>query len=164
MSTNVLWAGNVSGQPVVSIFNNPTANVGGNDPLLSPYDFIDRIYFDSRFNYLSVATDSTFVKQYEYIPATGSSTEVVTTSTILIHNLGYIPAAMLIDRDTNEVIGANHYVQIENNQSYRIISLLMDSTKFYIKEKYYAKNYGLPAITRRYRILGFDNLGSTPTP
>ena len=54
MTTNVLWAGNIQGQQVVSIFNNTTEDQGNNNPLLNRYDYLDRVYFDSRFDYLNI--------------------------------------------------------------------------------------------------------------
>ena len=54
MSTNVFWAGNVSGTKVVSIYNNPDGAVGNTAPLLEPNVYLDRIYFDTRFDYLNI--------------------------------------------------------------------------------------------------------------
>ena len=62
MSTNVLWAGNIAGAPVVSIFNNPDGYQGNDYPIYNRFDSMDRIYLDSRFSYLDIkwTTDLTF--------------------------------------------------------------------------------------------------------
>jgi hypothetical protein len=50
----------------------------------------------------------------------------------------------------------NNYVQIIGT-SYRALSFLIDSDKFYIKEEYTNKNNNLPGLTRRYTLLAFNN-------
>ena len=152
MSTNVLWAGNVAGAPVVSIFNNPTGYEGNNYPVYNRFESMDRIYLDSRFDYLNVKWSLDFSYKYANVTA-GSSGESMTT--VAYHNFGYPPAAILLDTDTREIISNNSYIQTIN-ASYRTISFLMDSDKFYIKENYSNPNDDLPTLTRRYTILSFD--------
>lgn len=162
MSTNVLWAGNVSGNAVVSIFNNPTGQEGSNLPLTSPYDYLDRIYLDTRFSYLNTIWQTTFTQNFASIQATESDNFGDAFTTVAFHNLGYTPVAILIDSDTRESINSGNFIQVVDSVSYRNISLLMDSTKFYIKEKYYTKDSNLPAITRRFTILAFSNSAEVP--
>lgn len=169
MSTNVLWAGTVSGRKVVSIFNNPEGQTGSNVPLNNPLSNLDRIYFDSRFEYLSITSRTDFTQAYPNItvntdannykgksasefPVQGSS-----LYTIFRHNLGYPPAAILIDYDTRELIGSNMFVQNLNNNSYRTVSLVIDNTNVYLKENYFVRRENLPAITSRYTLLLFEN-------
>jgi hypothetical protein len=78
MSTNVLWAGNVAGAPVVSIFNNPDSLFGNNYPVYNRFDAMDRIYLDSRFTYLDIKWSLDFSYKYANVIA-GSSGEVTTT-------------------------------------------------------------------------------------
>lgn len=172
MSTNVLWAGTVSGRKIVSIFNNPVGQTGSNVPLTNPQGNLDRVYFDSRFEYLSILTKTDFVQTYPSIELNTDSNnnkgksaseypkQGSTIYNIIRHNLGYVPAAILIDYDTREVIGSNMFVQNLNNNSYRIATLMMDSTNIYLQEKYLVRNVFLPSLTRRYTLLVFENIAT----
>ena len=166
MTTNVLWAGTTGGKKVVSIFNNPTGQQGSNLPLTNPTTYLNRIYFDTRFDYLNIIQKTDFVQNYSLVTADPDPT--VTTKntneyTIAIHNFGYVPAAILIDYDTREIIAGHTYVQIVNNNSFRIVSLAMDSTKFYIKERNIVNIDSLTTLTRRYTLLTFENTASVPS-
>ena len=154
MSTNVFWAGNVANIAVVSIFNNPTSEEGNNKPLTNRFDNLANIYLDSRFNYISLSSQFNFTYNYGNISA-GSAGNTITT--VAYHNLGYPPAAIMIDIDTREVLTNGNYIQTLNYDSYRTISLLIDSEKFYIKENYNTITTDLPSITRRYNIFAFTN-------
>ena len=74
-----------------------------------------------------------------------------------------MPAAILIDYDTREIIAGHTYVQLENNNSFRIVSLAMDSTKFYIKERNIVNKDSLTTLTRRYTLLAFENPATVPS-
>ena len=166
MTTNVLWAGTTGGKKVVSIFNNPTGQQGSNLPLTNPTTYLNRIYFDTRFDYLNIIQKTDFVQNYSLVTADPDPT--VTTKntneyTIAIHNFGYVPAAILIDYDTREIIAGHTYVQIVNNNSFRIVSLAMDSTKFYIKERNIVNSNSLTTLKRRYTLLAFENTASVPS-
>jgi hypothetical protein len=169
MSTNVLWAGTVSGRKIVSIFNNPAGQAGSNVPLNNPQANLNRIYFDTRFNYLSVITKANFVQSYPLrelntdpnnskgkdaadYPLQGTSIYALTR-----HNLGYAPAAILIDYDTREIIGSNMFVQNLDNNSFRTATLMMDTTNVYLQERFFVRRQTLPALTRRYTLLVFEN-------
>ena len=121
MSTNVFWAGNVANVAVVSIFNNPTSEEGNNKPLTNRFNNLANIYFDSRFNYISLSSQFNFTYNYGNISA-GSAGNTITT--VAYHNLGYPPAAIMIDIDTREVLTNGNYIQTLNYDSYRTISLL----------------------------------------
>jgi hypothetical protein len=166
MTTNVFWAGTTGGKKVVSIFNNPTGQTGSNLPLTNPTQYLDRVYFDTRFDYLNIIQKTDFVQNYSLVSADPDPT--VTTKntneyTIAIHNFGYVPAAILIDYDTREIIAGHTYVQLVNNNSYRIASLAMDDTKFYIKERHTVNIDSLNSLTRRYTLLAFENPASVPS-
>ena len=152
MSTNVLWAGNVAGAPVVSIFNNPDGYQGNDYPVYNIFSSLDRIYLDSRFDYLYARFTLDFVYSFSSIPA-GSSGSKITT--VAYHNFNYPPLAILLDTDTREIVSNGNYIQIVND-SYRTVSLMIDSTKFYIKEEYSNVNNVLPSMTRRYTVLAFN--------
>jgi hypothetical protein len=159
MGTNVLWAGNIAGAPVVSIFNNPTGYEGNNDPVYNRFSNFDRIYLDSRFNYLTVRWQLDLTYLFNSVSLGGTGEKV---STIGFHNFGYPPVTILLDTDTREVITNNSYVQIVNYTSVRTLTLLMDNSKFYFKETYDNVLDDLPSITRRYTLLAFDNSAQVP--
>ena len=158
MSTNVLWAGNIAGAPVVSIFNNPEGFQGNNFPVYNRFESIDRIYLDSRFDYLDIKWTTSFTYKYANVTL-GSSGESVTT--VAYHNFGYPIAALLIDTDTREIVSNNSYIQVVNT-SYRAASFIIDNDKFYIKENYDNKKDNLPSMTRRYTILAFNKSAQVP--
>ena len=136
MTTNVLWAGSTGGKQVVSIFNNPTGQQGSNLPLTNPTSYLNRIYFDTRFDYLNILWKTDFVQNYSLVTADADPTVTIKNTneyTVAIHNFGFVPAAILIDYDTREIVAGHTYVQLVNNNSYRIASLAMDSSNFYIK-------------------------------
>ena len=139
MTTNVLWAGNVAGAPVVSIFSNPIGLEGNNYPVYNRFDAMDRIYLDSRFDYLNVRWSLDFSYKFNYISLGGESE---TLTTIAYHNFGYSPVTILLDTDTREIVSNNSYIQIAG--------------AFYIKENYKNKDEELPSLTRRYTILAFN--------
>ena len=166
MTTNVLWAGTTGGKKVVSIFNNPTGQQGSNLPLTNPTNYLNRIYFDTRFDYLNILWKTDFVQNYTLVSADANPT-VTTKSTnqytVAVHNFGYVPAAILIDYDTREIVAGHTYVQLVNNNSYRIAALAMDDTKFYINERYSVNIDSLTSLTRRYTLLAFENTASVPS-
>jgi hypothetical protein len=157
--TNVLWAGNIAGAPVVSIFNNPSGYEGNDYPVYNRFNSFDRIYLDTRFDYLDVKWTLDFSYKFESVPK-GSSGDLLTT--VGYHNFEYPPAAILLDTDTREIISNNNYIQTVNYTSFRTASFLIDSTKFYIKEHYENKNDLLPSLTRRYTILAFSQSAQVP--
>ena len=166
MTTNVLWAGSTGGKQVVSIFNNPAGQQGSNLPLTNPTNYLNRIYFDTRFDYLNILWKTDFVQNYNLISADPDPTVTIKNTneyTVAIHNFGYVPAAILIDYDTREIIAGHTYVQLVNNNSYRIASLAMDSTKFYIKERHSVNIDSLTSLTRRYTLLAFENPATVPS-
>jgi hypothetical protein len=166
MTTNVLYAGNYNGSPLVSIFSNPDGQQGSNIPLSAPTQYLDRIYFDSRFQYFNIVYYGTFTTAYNAIPINSADSTVALKSTsfktTVIHNFGHAPAAILINNDSREVIGGQTYIQTVN-QSYRIAALHMDTEKFYIRERYYVLGDALPAITRRYAIGVFEHPATVPS-
>lgn len=162
MTTTVLFAGKVSGKNVVSIFSNPEGQAGSNIPLTSPIANLNRVYFDSRFEYLNIISETTFIQNYPEVLYQGTLDRVTREYTISVHNLGYRPACMLIDYDTREVIASNMFVQIVNDRSYRKVGLLADDQNFYIREQYLIDGDDLPALTRRYTLLTFNNTAEVP--
>jgi len=173
MSTNVFWAGNVSGTKVVSIYNN-LDEIGNTAPLLQPNVFLNRIYFDTRFSYLNIILSLSFTKSYPYIEPYSTETNVKGKTpsefprqgyniySITNHGLGYTPAGILLDSDTKEIIGSNMIIQNIGNDSLRYVGLIADSTNFYIKENYFVRRKPLTSLTRSYTLLVFSNTAESP--
>jgi hypothetical protein len=166
MTTTVLYAGNVNTTNVVCIFSNPTGLSGNNAPLFNPTQNLDRLYFDSRFEYLNIVYNGTFTTVYNAVDTNSSDPTILVKGenykTTVIHNFGYTPAAILLDFDTKEIIGAQNFIQSVNS-SFRVASLQMDSNNFYIKERYHVVNDPLPSVTRRYIILAFKHPATVPS-
>lgn len=162
MTTTVLYAGKVSGKNVVSIFSNPVGQAGSNTPLTTPINNLNRVYFDSRFEYLNIISENTFIQTFPEVIYPGTLDQVTRQYTIGIHNLGYRPACMLIDYDSREIVASNMFIQIVNERSYRKIGLMADTQNFYIREQYYVDGDDLPSLTRRYTLLTFSNTAEVP--
>lgn len=173
MTTKVFWAGTISGRGVVSIFSNPQGQTGSNAPLNNPLAFLDRVYFDTRFQYLSVISESSFAINHGLVNVnttntkkskTGADVPIERTSltTILNHRLGYTPAAILFDLETNEGVGSNYIIQTANNNSIRQVSLIGDDNNLYLRERLMVRKDPLLSITKRYRLIVFNNTASVP--
>ena len=175
MTTNVFYAGRFGGTNVVSIFTNPAGQTGSNTPLSNPTTNLNRILFDTRFDYLNIVYTSNFVRTYNFVDVNRqssgkkgkSSAEVPiqgdSLTTVASHGLGYIPGAILVDFDTREAISGNSFIQNEDNASFRFIYLFADENNFYIKEKYFVRLLPLPSLTRRYTIYAFNNPATVPS-
>jgi len=172
--SDVFWAGNVSGNvQVVSIFNNPAGKEGGNEPLSNLYGNLNRVYLDTRLSYLNILVKQDFVQTYPYIEPYATSDNVkgkIPTEyprqgqnyySLYSHNLGYVPAAMLIDYDTREVIGSSMFVQNSTNDAFRTATLVMDNVRVYLRENYFVRRQALNSLTRRYTLLIFKDSAET---
>lgn len=171
MATKVFYAGKPPGSfsDVVSIFTNPDGEEGSNVPLVQPFTHLDRVCFDSRIGYFNIIRTFNFTKPFGTI-STNSNPDLTkkgktgfqvplesdSLTFLLPHELGFTPAAILIDRDTRESICGNHILQNINNNSFRAISLYADSSFFYLKEKSYVRIDSLPALTKRYSLIIFS--------
>ena len=158
MSTTVLYAGNVSNRPVVSIYTNPVGQQGSNVPLNNPRNYLDRIHLDTRLDYLQVLEVKNFTQTFTTVEASppDNPNSVITDYEITSHSYGTTPACFLVDYDTREVVLANDYTQIVNDRSYRVVSLVVDASKYYIRERTYSAGDILPTITRRYSLIILD--------
>lgn len=175
MSTNVLWAGKLGSRGVVSIFSNPAGQTGSNTPLNNPLDYLSRVYFDTRFNYLNIVAETEFSRLYSFVDVNrqstgkkGKSSEQVpiegqNTVKIYDHNLGYTPGCILYDLESNDALSGNVFVQNVDNTSFRLLYLLADENSFYIKEKYFVRLKPLPSLTKKYRLLVFNNPATVPS-
>lgn len=176
MTTKVFYAGRPPGSFafVASIFTNPDGSIGSNAPLTQPFSNLDRVCYDSRFSYFNITQTFTFIKPFGAVNTntsditkkgkTGANVPIERnfTTALFFHQLPYIPAGLLIDNDTKEVIGGQQLLQVEGNNSFRAISLIADNQFFYIKEKVFVYKNSLPALTKTYTLLVFDKEASVP--
>jgi hypothetical protein len=49
------------------------------------------------------------------------------------------------------------FVQNLDNNSFRTVTLMMDTTNIYLQERFFVRRQTLPALTRRYTLLVFEN-------
>lgn len=174
MSTTVLWAGNVANTQVVSIYNNPTGYEGNSAPVFDPNLYIDRMYFDTRYDYLQITSLTNLVLTYPYIEPYSTAIDSIKGKTpeeypkqgyneyvAYNHALGYPPVCLLVDSDTLEIIGSNMIVQNINNDSFRYLTLSVDNDNVYIKETFFVRRTPLTSLTRRYTLYIFSNSAST---
>lgn len=168
-SSRVLWAGIKDGKGVVSIFTNPKNSQGDNAPLDNPLANLNRMYFDTRFNYLNIVAEAEITLNFEFRDINKQSSGKKGKDTSLIpvegdilytayqHNLGYTPAGILYDIDNNQAISGNTFLQNIDNTSFRLLYLLADNDYFYIKERYFVRGFPLPSISKTFRVLVFNN-------
>lgn len=168
-STRVLWAGQKSGIGQVSIFTNPKNSLGNNDPLDNPLSHLNRVYFDTRFNYLNIVAEAEVTLNFEFRDVNKQSSGKKGKDTTLIpiegakiftayeHGLGFTPVGILYDLDTNQAISGNTFLQNIDNTSFRLLYLLSDNNYFYIKERYFVRGFPLTAISKTFKILVFNN-------
>lgn len=161
--TKVLYGGTIpsTGQKVLSIYE------GGDDyPLYNPTAYLNRVYFDSRLDYLSIVGQADTSIAFEYRPVTTvssgkkSTTEAIQTGTVsrvlLAHGGGYRPAVAGYDLDTGRALSGNMFIQSISNTSFRICWLLVDETYLYLIERWFVRLNALPAITKNFRFFAFN--------
>lgn len=162
----VLHAGNVPGssplQTVVSIYSS-----GDNLPLQNPANYLDRLYFDSRLDYLNIVgqidVSQTFAyqavttncgkkgKDCSLIPRTGEN-----TYNLGAHGQTYRPAIAITDTDTKQGLSGNMFIQAISNTSFRMCWVLINDTYIYLKERWWVRQNNLPAVTKNFRIYIFN--------
>ena len=164
--SKVLFAGKIPGtnpvQTVTSIYEG-----GDDNPLFSPTSYINRLFFDTRFDYLTIvghASVSVYFtaeqttqncgkknKSCSLIPRTGVNTHVLHT-----HGLGYRPAIALQDIGTGRGVAGNRFIHAVNNTSFRLVTALIDDTYVYLRELWFVRQTALPAKTVNMRIYYFN--------
>jgi hypothetical protein len=135
--------------------------------LYDPINNLDRVFFDTRFNYLNIVREATFDLKYPFRDVNrqpsgkkGKSSSLVAlqgteTYKVIDHGLGFTPAAILVDTATNRSIAGNVFAQNVDNTSFRIIYLTVDANSFYIKERYFVRQNQLPELPKTYKLYMF---------
>jgi len=149
---------------VVSIWTNPTSNIGDNTPLYDPRNNINRLVYDSRLDYLNIIYIANFTISLGYRENPGFTSgkkfpDLVFTETINVatHNLGYTPSFILLDRETRQSVTGNTFSINSDASSFRVFSALTDSNFYYLKIRYFVGKNPLLAETKRFTIYGFNN-------
>lgn len=156
-----------SGEQVISIYNSQGPD--GDDPVRKPWNWFEHIYFDSRFDYLNIVKiTSTVTINYaaEAVNTSrrrkkrGSRGNVLRFGTVLheldTHNLGYTPTVVLSDAVTGAGIGGTSFIQTVGNTTWRQVWLIADTSKLYLRERWYVRQNELPAFSQSYKIVYFN--------
>jgi hypothetical protein len=164
--SKVLFAGKIPGsspvQTVASIYEG-----GDDNPLSNPTGHINRIYFDSRFDYLNIVGQTDVTVNFDYqqtttncgkkgkdcslIPRSGTN-----TFTLHAHGLNYRPAIAVFDLGTSRGVAGNRFIHAVNNTSFRLVWVLIDGIYVYLRERWFVRQTALPAKSVNLRIYYFN--------
>jgi len=164
--SKVLFAGKVPGsnpvQTVASIYEG-----GDDNPLYNPTGHINRIYFDSRFDYLNIVGQTDVTVNFDYqqttqdcgkkgkdcslIPRSGTN-----TFTLHAHGQNYRPAIAVFDLGTSRGVAGNRFIHAVNNTSFRLVWALIDGAYVYLRERWFVRQTPLPAKSVNLRIYYFN--------
>jgi len=161
--TKVLYGGTIPStqQTVLSIYEG-----GDDNPLYNPTNYLNRLYFDSRLDYINIVgqADVSITFNYRAVVSVSSgkksNTQAVQTGTVSTvigaHGGSYRPAFAGYDLDTGRAITGNMFIQSVSNTSFRLCYLLIDNTYLYIIERWFVRLNALPSITKNFRFFAFN--------
>jgi hypothetical protein len=159
-----LFAGKIPGTStyVTSIYSGTDDN-----PLSNPTAYLDRLYFDTRLDYMhlvrtidiSVAFPGEGVttdcgkkgKNCADIPRQGTR-----DYDLGAHGQSYTPTCLIYDRDNGRAITGTMFIQTVSNNSFRLCSLRVSTSRIYIKEKWFVRSNNLDATNRNFRVFVFN--------
>lgn len=143
-------------------------NSARNAPLNNPVSNWEYIYFHSDFDYMGVSHGPTVVNvSHASVAAAGSSLPEAgasinfgwgaasATHTILTHNLGYVPNAMVVVN--NNVLWPGMPVQVASDGGSRYASAYCTTTQVRLYEWASSGATTLPAINLSYTVIVFEN-------
>jgi hypothetical protein len=164
--SKVLFAGKVPGsnpvQTVASIYEG-----GDDNPLYNPTGYINRIYFDSRFDYLNIVGQTDVTVNFDYQQTTqdcgkkGKDCSLIPrsgTNNFILHAHGqnYRPAIAVFDLGTSRGVAGNRFIHAVNNTSFRLVWVLIDGIYVYLRERWFVRQTALPAKSVNLRIYYFN--------
>lgn len=162
--SKVLHTGKVPGtaQNVVSIYEG-----GDDNPLYNPTGYLNRLFFDSRLDYLNITAqiDTSVNFPYEGVTTNcgkkGKDCSAIVRSgnrtyNIAAHGLPYKPSVILYDLSDSRALTGSMFIQTVSNTSFRLCWVVVDDTFIYIKERWFVRFNNLPALTKNYRIFAFN--------
>lgn len=164
--SKVLFAGKVPNsnpvQTVTSIYEG-----GDDNPLYNPTGYINRVFFDTRFDYLNIVGQTDVSVNFDYqevtqncgkkgkdcslIPRAGTN-----TFTLAAHGRDYRPAIAIFDLQTSRGVAGNRFIHAVNNTSFRLVWVLIDDTYVYLRERWFVRQTALPAKSVNLRIYYFN--------
>lgn len=136
-------------------------------PINNPYTNIDRIYFDTRFDYLNIVKSfsASISFPFENVTETcgkkGKDCALVPRSNIRMillgaHGQNYIPAVIGYDLTTNRALCGDQIVQVNGVSSFRLFQLLVDENNIWIKERWYVRGQPLQANDFIFKVFVFN--------
>lgn len=140
-------------------------------PINNPYGYINRIYFDTRFDYLNIV--NTFAASIDF-PYQGVTQEcgkknkdcslVPRTGTTLYllgyHGQSFIPAIIGYDLNTKKAFCGDQIVQVNGDSTFRLFQLLVDGNAVWIKELWYVRGQPLQANSFNFKVFIFNKPAS----
>lgn len=136
-------------------------------PLNSPTSYLDRLYFDTRLDYMhlvkTIEISVTFPgenvtascgkkgKNCADIPRQGTR-----DYNLGAHGQGYTPTCLIYDATSGRAITGTMFIQVQSNNSFRICNLRVNSSNIYIKEKWFVRSNNLPETTRSLKVYVFN--------
>lgn len=160
----VLHAGKV---PLTALTVTSIYEGGDHNPLYDPLGYINRVFFDTRFDYLNIVGQADAAVNLDYqevnqdcgkkgkdcslIPRSGTN-----TFTLAAHGLNYRPAIAIVDLETSRGVAGNRFIHAVNNTSFRLVLVLIDDFYVYLREQWFVRQTALPAKTVNLRIYYFN--------
>jgi len=136
-------------------------------PINSPFQNLDRIYFDTRFDYLNIVHSFSASVSFSFenvtqtcgkkgkncalVPRTG-----VTLTHLGYHGQNYIPAVLGYDLNTNRALCGDQIVQVNGTTTFRLFQLLVDQNSVWIKQRWYVKGEALAEKTFIFKVFIFN--------
>lgn len=136
-------------------------------PINSPYQNLDRIYFDTRFDYLNIVHSFSASVSFPFENVTetcgkkGKNCALVPRTGVILTHLGYhgqnyIPAVLGYDLDTKRALCGDQIVQVNGSTTFRLFQLLVDQNSVWIKQRWYVKGVALQANSFNFKIFIFN--------
>lgn len=165
--SKILFGGRIpsTGETVLSIYEG-----GDDNPLTNPAAYTDRMYFDSRFDYLHLAStiDTSLSMPQENITVNcgkkGKDCSAIVRSgertyVLAAHGMAYVPAILLYDLSNNRAWTGSQFVQSISNTSFRLCHVYVDGTHIYIRERWFVRYNNLTAYDVNFRIYVLNKPG-----
>ncbi len=158
------FAGNIPGTSdvVTSIYDGSDDN-----PLTNPTGHLDRMYFDTRFDYMHIVKTIELSQSFAKEDVTtncgkkGKNCADIPRQGTRDYNLGahgqsYKPTIMVYDTGNYRALTGTMFIQVISNNSFRLCNVRVDSTNIYLKEKWFVRSNTLSATTKNFKVYIFN--------
>jgi hypothetical protein len=159
-----LFAGKIPGSStlVTSIYDGSDDN-----PLNNPTGNLDRLYFDTRLDYMHIVKQIDLSQAFPEEGVTtscgkkGKNCADIPRQGTRDYNLGqhgqsYKPTILLYDTGNARALTGTMFIQVISNNSFRLCNVRVDSTNIYLKERWFVRSNSLTAITKNFRVYVFN--------